>query len=609
MHKLVLIRHGESTWNLENRFTGWTDVDLTSTGVEQAKQAGRLLKAEGYDFDVAYTSVLKRATRTLWHTLDELDRTWLPVVHSWRLNERHYGGLQGLNKGETAKKYGDEQVLVWRRSYDTPPPPLEPGDPRSERGDIRYAKLDQEQIPLTECLKDTVARGSLAPLPLEELQQLAAVFGMVKSDYVETVDEKKLISDAISGMVAGLDPHSQYFDKKSFKEFREGTSGRFVGVGIEISQEDGLIKVVSPIEGSPAFRAGIKPNDMITRIDDTAVRGLSLNDAVKKMRGDANTKVLLTIFRKDENRSFPVTITREEIRTQSVRGKIVEPGYAWIRLSQFQERTVEDFVKKVDEIYKQDPNLKGLVLDLRNDPGGLLDAAVAISTAFLPANVTVVSTDGQLAESKAVYKAAPEFYQRRASDSDVLRSLPAALKTVPLVVLVNEGSASASEIVAGALQDHKRATIIGSQTFGKGSVQTVRPLGPDTGLKITTARYYTPNGTSIQAKGIVPNVLVDETAEGSPYAALRMREADLEKHLASGQGPEQKDPEREKARDEARKRLEEEAKKPPQDRKTPEFGSAEDFPLRQALNNLKGVPVIASKTQVVVENKEEKKEN
>ncbi|HSU20913.1 S41 family peptidase [Comamonadaceae bacterium OTU4NAUVB1] len=462
---------------------------------------------------------------------------------------------------------------------------------------------------LTTVSLQTVARGSLAPLPLEELQQLAAVFGMVKSDYVETVDEKKLISDAIAGMVAGLDPHSQYFDKKSFKEFREGTSGRFVGVGIEIAQEDGLIKVVSPIEGSPAFRAGLKPNDMITRIDDTAVRGLSLNDAVKKMRGDANTKVLLTVFRKDENRSFPVTITREEIRTQSVRGKVVEPGYAWIRLSQFQERTVDDFVKKVDEIYKQDPNLKGLVLDLRNDPGGLLDAAVAISTAFLPANAVVVSTDGQLTESKAVYKAAPEFYQRRPTDSDALRNLPAALKTVPLVVLVNEGSASASEIVAGALQDHKRATIIGSQTFGKGSVQTVRPLGPDTGLKITTARYYTPNGTSIQAKGIVPNVLVDETAEGSPYAALRMREADLEKHLASGQGPEQKDPEREKARDEARKRLEEEAKKPPQDRKTPEFGSADDFPLRQALNNLKGVPVVASKTQVVVENKEEKKEN
>ncbi|WP_398501294.1 S41 family peptidase, partial [Variovorax sp.] len=205
---------------------------------------------------------------------------------------------------------------------------------------------------LTTASLQTVARGSLAPLPLEELQQLAAVFGMVKSDYVEPVDEKKLISDAISGMVAGLDPHSQYFDKKSFKEFREGTTGRFVGVGIEISQEDGLIKVVSPIEGSPAFRAGLKPNDLITKIDDTAVRGLSLNEAVKRMRGEANTKVLLTIFRKDESRTFPVTITREEIRTQSVRGKMIEPGYGWIRLSQFQERTVDDFVKKIDDLYK-----------------------------------------------------------------------------------------------------------------------------------------------------------------------------------------------------------------------------------------------------------------
>lgn len=459
---------------------------------------------------------------------------------------------------------------------------------------------------LTTVSLQTVARGSLAPLPLEELQQLAAVFGMVKSDYVEAVDEKKLISDAISGMVAGLDPHSQYFDKKTFKEFKEGTTGRFVGVGIEISQEDGLVKIVSPIEGSPAFRAGLKPNDLITKIDDTAVRGLTLNEAVKRMRGEANTKVQLTIFRKDENRTFPVTITREEIRTQSVRGKMLEPGYGWIRLSQFQERTVDDFVKKVEELYKADPNLKGLVLDLRNDPGGLLDAAVAISAAFLPENVTVVSTDGQLPESKSVYKAAPEYYQRR-SGSDPLRGLPAALKTVPLVVLVNEGSASASEIVAGALQDHKRATVMGSQTFGKGSVQTVRPLGPDTGLKITTARYYTPSGASIQARGIVPNVLIDETAEGSPYAILRMREADLDKHLTSGQGPEDKDPEREKAREEARKRLEAEALKPPQDRKTPEFGSDKDFPLLQALAQLKGQPVLVSKTQV--ERKEEKKEN
>lgn len=459
---------------------------------------------------------------------------------------------------------------------------------------------------LTTVSLQTVARGAMTPLPLEEIQQLSAVFGLVKTDYVEPVDDKKLITDAISGMVASLDPHSQYFDKKSFKEFREGTTGRFVGVGIEITQEDGLVKVVSPIEGSPADRAGLKTGDLITKIDDTAVKGLSLNDAVKKMRGEPNTQVTLTIFRKDESRSFPVTIMREEIKTQSVKGKVVEPGYAWIRLSQFQERTVDDFVRKVEEVYKQEPRLKGLVLDLRNDPGGLLDAAVAVSAAFLPEDVTVVSTNGQLAESKATFKAAPEFYQRRGS-GDPLKRLPAGIKTVPLVVLVNEGSASASEIVAGALQDHKRATIMGSQTFGKGSVQTVRPLGPDTGIKLTTARYYTPSGKSIQAKGIVPDVMIDETAEGDLFASLRMREADLEKHLTSGQGDEVKDAAREKAREEARKRLEEEAKKPSADRKLPEFGSDKDFQLAQALQQLKGQPVLVSKT--LTERKEEKKDD
>ena len=467
---------------------------------------------------------------------------------------------------------------------------------------------------LTTVSLQTVARGTLAPLPLEELQQLAAVFGMVKSDYVEPVDEKKLITDAITGMVASLDPHSQYFDKKSFKEFREGSAGRFVGVGIEISQEDGLVKVISPIEGSPAFRAGLKTNDLITKIDDTLVKGLSLNEAVKRMRGEPNTKVDLTIFRKDESRSFPVTITREEIRTVSVRGKVIEPGYAWIRVSQFQERTVDDFAKKVEEVYRLEPNMKGLVLDLRNDPGGLLDAAVAISAAFLPDNVTVVSTNGQLADSKFVYKAAPEFYQRRGGADPIRRlteSTKGALKSVPLVVLVNEGSASASEIVAGALQDHKRGTIMGNQTFGKGSVQTVRPLGPDTGLKITTARYYTPSGKSIQARGVVPDVMVDESEEGNLFAALRTREADLEKHLGSGQGTEKKDPGAEKLREDAReaacKKLEEDSKKPLADRRAPEFGSEKDFQLAQALNKLKGRDVLVSKT--IVERKEEVKEN
>ena len=421
---------------------------------------------------------------------------------------------------------------------------------------------------LTTISLQPLARGGMAPLPLKELEQLAAVFSMIKSDYVEPVDEKKLISDAISGMVTSLDPHSQYLDKKTFKEFREGTSGRFVGVGIEITQEDGLIRIVSPIEGSPADRAGLKPGDLITRVDSTAVKSLSLNEAVKRMRGEPGTKVVLTILRRDENnRTFPVTITRELIRTQSVKGKIIEPGYAWLRLSQFQERTVDDFVAKLLDLYKQDPKLKGIVLDLRNDPGGLLDAAVAVSAAFLPEGVTVVSTNGQIEDSKATYKAVPEDYMRRRG-ADPLKRLPAALKNVPLVVLVNEGSASASEIVAGALQDHKRATIMGSQTFGKGSVQTVRPLGPDTALKITTARYYTPNGKTIQAKGIVPDLMVDDTAEGSPYAALRMREADLEKHL-SGADEQKQDPALEKEREAALKRLEEESKKPDAQRRPP----------------------------------------
>jgi len=439
------------------------------------------------------------------------------------------------------------------------------------------------------------ARNSYGPLPMEEMQQLAQVFGIVKSDYVEPVDEKKLITDAITGMVAGLDPHSQYFDKKSFKEFRESTAGKFVGVGIEIGMEDGLVKIVSPIEGSPAFRAGLKSGDLITRIDDTAVKGLTMDQAVKRMRGEPATKVVLMVFRKSENRSFPVTIVREEIRIQSVRAKLLEPGYGWIRITQFQERTVDDFARKLEELYKQDPQLKGLVLDLRNDPGGLLEGAIAISSAFLPADAVVVSTNGQIPDSKATYRASPDNYQRR-SGVDPLKRLPAALKKVPLIVLVNEGSASASEIVAGALQDHQRATLMGAQTFGKGSVQTVRPLlNGETGLKITTARYYTPKGRSIQAKGIVPDVWLDETAEGNVFAALRTREADLEKHLENQTSAE--DAAREKAREEARHKLEEQPSKAKEAPKPlPEFGSAEDFQLTQALNRFKGQPVLVSKT-------------
>jgi carboxyl-terminal processing protease len=330
---------------------------------------------------------------------------------------------------------------------------------------------------------------------------------------------------------------------------------------------------------------------------------MTMDQAVKRMRGDPGSKVQLTIFRKSESRSFPVTIIREEIHAQSVRAKVMEPGYAWLRVSQFQDQTVDDFAKKLEDIYKQEPNLKGLVLDLRNDPGGLLEASVAISAAFLPRDVEVVSTNGQIADSKASFTASPDSYQRRGG-SDPLRRLPAALKKVPLIVLVNEGSASASEIVAGALQDHKRALIMGAQTFGKGSVQTVRQLSPETALKITTARYFTPSGRSIQAKGILPDILLDETADGNVFAALRTREADLETHLKNGD--EVKDEAREKAREEARAKLEADfARRSEPPKPLPEFGSTEDFQLMQALNQLKGKTVMVSKapTEQKAENK------
>jgi len=445
-----------------------------------------------------------------------------------------------------------------------------------------------------------VARNAMAPLPLEELQQLAAVFSMIKSDYVEPVDEKKLITDAISGMVTALDPHSAYYDKKAWKEFREGTSGSFVGVGIEITMEDGLVKVVSPIEDSPAAAAGLRTNDLIARIDNTAVKGLTITEAVKLMRGEPGTQVRLQILRREENRTFTVTITRARIITQSVKSKVLDGGYGWLRISQFQDRTVTDFTSKLADIAKQEPQLKGLVLDLRNDPGGLLDAAVAVSAAFLPADSDIVSTNGQLEESRYVYKANPRYYWRR-TGTDPLAKLEAdtkgLYKRIPIVVLVNEGSASASEIVAGALQDYKRATIMGNQTFGKGSVQTVRALGPDTGLKITTARYYTPSGKTIQAKGIVPDMLVDETPDGNLFAALSTREADLEKHLENGKEASADEiAKRDAARETARLKLEEEQRKNPGKRLLPEYGSADDFRLVQALNHLKGQPVVLSKT-------------
>jgi len=417
-------------------------------------------------------------------------------------------------------------------------------------------------------------RAARSGLPLEEIRAFTDVFSAIKSNYVEPVEDKKLLTEAITGMLTGLDPHSAYLDADAFKELRISTKGEFGGLGIEVGMEDGYVKVVSPIEDTPAFKAGIKPNDLIIKLDDTPVKGMTLNDAVKRMRGLKGTKITLTISRKGEPQPLVFTLTRDVIMVQSVKSRVVEPGYAWVRVTQFQEPTARQLVTQLARANSQGP-LKGIVLDLRNDPGGLLHMALAVSTAFLPRGSLVVSSDGRTADAKKKFYAIPE----ELLDRDQINALPEIAKSVPMVVLVNGGSASASEIVAGALQDHNRAKVMGTQSFGKGSVQTVVQLNENTGIKLTTARYYTPNGRSIQAKGITPDILVEEPGDN---AIARVREADLERHLKNDRdaeaGPKP-------AAKPAAARPNGEAQKPV------EFGSKEDFQLEQALNYLKGMPV------------------
>lgn len=372
-------------------------------------------------------------------------------------------------------------------------------------------------------------KDARSELPLEDLRIFAEVFNAIKQGYVEPVEDKKMIANAISGMLSNLDPHSAYLDADAFKELQVGTQGEFGGLGIEVGMEDGLVKVVSPIEDTPAFRAGIKAGDLIFKLDDTAVKGLTLGEAVKRMRGKPKTSIHLSILRKGEAKPIEITLVREVIKVQSVKSKLVEPGFGWVRITQFQENTGIALVKHLNDLYKEGA-LKGLVLDLRNDPGGLLHGAVAVSSVFLPPNTKIVSTDGRTEDAKQEYLARPQDYLRGTRE-DFLRNLPPEIKKVPMVVLVNAGSASASEIVAGALQDHKRAVIMGVQTFGKGSVQTVLPLTANTAIKLTTARYYTPSGRSIQAKGITPDKIVEDSP--NKHSVSRLREADLEKHLSN----------------------------------------------------------------------------
>lgn len=435
--------------------------------------------------------------------------------------------------------------------------------------------------------KETIA----TPLPVEELRAFSEVFGRIKSDYVEPVTDKRLITEAINGMLNGLDPHSAYLDAEAFKELQVGTQGEFGGLGIEVGMEDGLVKVISPIEDTPAYQAGLKTGDLVIKLDETLVKGMTLNDAVKRMRGKPGSKIVLTVIRKDEPKPLTFTLVRAVIKVQSVKSKLVEPGYAFVRITQFQEHTGENLASALENIVKQNQGaLKGMVLDLRNDPGGLLTGAVGVSATFLAKDALVVYTEGRTEDAKMRLTAAPENYLRGGSKEDYLKKLPDSIKSVPLVVLVNGGSASASEIVAGALQDHKRAVIMGTQTFGKGSVQTVLPLGNNTAIKLTTARYYTPGGRSIQAKGIVPDILVEDPSTTGLDNAFRLREADLDKHLSNDKQPEEKADHAGKNAPSSSNTKGDAAKSAPV-----EFGTKNDYQLNQALNLLKGMQILQGK--------------
>lgn len=425
-------------------------------------------------------------------------------------------------------------------------------------------------------------------LPLDELRTFAEVYGKIKSDYVETVEDKKLINQAINGMLTGLDPHSSFLDVDGFKDLQAGTQGEFGGLGIEVGMEDGLVKVVSPIEDSPAFKGGVKSGDLIMQLDEKLVKGMSLNDAVKIMRGKPNTSIKLTILRKGENKPIYITLMRAIIKTQSVKYKLPETGYAYLRVTQFQEHSGEDLAKAIKALREQNKGpLKGLVLDLRNNPGGLITAAVGISAAFVPKDALVVYTEGRTEDAKMRLTANPANYARGGESADFLKDLPDDIKTVPMVVLINGGSASASEIVAGALQDHKRAVIMGTQSFGKGSVQTILPMNNGTAIKLTTARYFTPNGRSIQAKGIVPDIVVEDATVSTAEQGMNLREADLSNHLSNPKEAEA--PAKEAPKPPTVKKDEKQSTD-----KTPmEAGTKTDYQFMQAVNLLKGIDILA----------------
>lgn len=437
-------------------------------------------------------------------------------------------------------------------------------------------------------------KDAATALPIEELRAFTDVFARIKNDYVEPVEDKKLITEAINGMLTGLDPHSTYLDAEGFKDLQVGTQGEFGGLGIEVGMEDGYVKVVSPIEDTPAFKAGVKPGDLIIKLDDTPVKGMTLNDAVKRMRGKPGSKIKLTIARKGVDKPVILTLTRAVIKIRSVKFQSLESGYGYVRVTQFQEHTGELLAEALNKLYKDNKGpLKGLILDLRNDPGGLLNGAVAVTAAFVKPDSLVVYTEGRTEDAKMRLTASRENYLRP-MQLDYLKNLPEGVKQVPMVVLVNSGSASASEIVAGALQDHKRAVVMGTRTFGKGSVQTILPIGNGTAIKLTTARYFTPNGRSIQAKGIEPDIVVEDPSMPSESEGLGIREADLDKHLSNPNGEDApavtKPSTSIKAPSADKPSADKDIKPAPLE--PGEVVSKNDYQMNQALNLLKGLQIL-----------------
>jgi carboxyl-terminal processing protease len=407
-------------------------------------------------------------------------------------------------------------------------------------------------------------RDEQASVPLEELRTFTDVYARIKKDYVVEVDDKSLLENAIRGMLSGLDPHSSYLNEEEFRELQIGTTGEFGGLGIEVGMEDGFVKVISPIDDTPAQRAGVEAGDLIIRLDDRPVKGMTLNDAVKIMRGKKGTDITLTIVREGVDKPLKITITRDVIRVKSVKSRLLERDYGYLRITNFQSKTTRNLIDAIDKLEKENEGtLKGMILDLRNNPGGVLTGAVGVSDAFLEDGL-IVYTEGRVEDSVLRYSA---------TKGDVLQG-------APLVVLINGGSASASEIVAGAMQDHKRAIIMGSKSFGKGSVQTILPLKESSALKLTTARYFTPNGKSIQAEGISPDIVLEnlKVSEAEKDVFSPLKEADLARHLENGN---------------SEKKNTEEPEGGTSDAENNEGTLAsKDYQLYEALNLLKGINIL-----------------